>query len=580
MKYSRSLVAALALLLWCTDGGEAEQIRFNSQADWSAWKIPLGVVQVESSGRVVAKRFRKDINAALDAKLFDGGIRRAGSHSLTAPNLIDGDLSTGWSPDPAADPEDWFVEIDLGRGVSARRIRLIFDPAAPPFELFDLLLSNGEPTRDQVGNFIAGSLVYRTKERIAENDRHAVVYEPPDLFDKPLQYLRINLLKEAPGARLVEVEVESIGDDLAVGLVERGGDLSIVHDVTGSAQEVNVGNGRGLVDGSLVVSWNNGSEPRKTYDTWSHITLDLGGIFLVDFVRIIGLSFKPYQVLTSNGSLAPDGTLIWHKHFAGHGDDTRTANGLANHAFPAVPTRYVRLAWLIWDTACADFFGGLGNNTKWICFARGSTSEVQVFGQGYPRQISLQSDLIDLGSVQNITSVEWATDTPPGTRIEVRSRTGNEVEERSVYYDKDLREVTKRRWEKLIPSFRGPIDTLRSAGGDWSPWSRAYTLSGAPVQSPSPRRFVELDMRLISASGEAAAGVDWVGLNFSPPIAQETLGEIVPLQVRPGEMTQFFYFLRPRRTPVGFDRIAIESSSVPRFREAFLNGDPVEVEIR
>ncbi|NKB67697.1 MAG: hypothetical protein GKR89_11590 [Candidatus Latescibacteria bacterium] len=575
MKYALSTASLLVLL--APPSSLAEQIRFDGQADWDTWKIPLGVVQIDQAGRVTAKRFRKNTNAALDAPVFGGGIRRAGSDSLGALNLIDGDLTTGWSPDLAADSDDWFVEIDLGRGVSARRIRLIFDQAAPPFELFDLFLSNGEPTRDQVGNFIEGSLVYRSKKRIKENGRHVVLYEPPELFDNPLQYLRVDLLKEAPGARLVEIEVESIGDDLAVGLLERGGDLSIIHDVTGSAQEVNVGNGRGLVDGSLVIPWNNGSEPRKTYPTWSHITLDLGGIFLIDFVRIIGINFKSYEVLTSDGSLAPDGTLIWHKHFAGHGDDTRTVNGLANHTFPAVPTRFVRLAWLIWDPSCADFFGGIGNNTKWICFARGSTTEVQVFGQGFPRQIGLQSSLIDLGRTQNITHVEWAADTPPGTRVEVRTRTGNEVEERLAYYDKDLREVTQRRWEKLIPSFRGPIDTLRSAGGDWSPWSRAYTVSGAAVQSPSPRRFVELDMRLLSNSGETAASVDWLGLNFSPPIAQETLGEIVPLQVRPGERTQFSYFLRPRRSPNGFDRIAIESSSAPLFRQALLNGDPIEV---
>ena len=33
---------------------------------------------------------------------------------------------------------------------------------------------------------------------------------------------------------------------------------------------------------------------------------------------------------------------------------------------------------------------------------------------------------------------------------------------------------TQKRYDKLIPSFRGPIDTLLVPGGDWSPWSKIY----------------------------------------------------------------------------------------------------------
>ena len=50
-----------------------------------------------------------------------------------------------------------------------------------------------------------------------------------------------------------------------------------------------------------------------------------------------------------------------------------------------------------------------------------------------------------------------------------------------------------------------------------------------------------------------------------------------PLQVAPGQETQFSYFLRPATTRDGFDQIAIEATTVPRFDAALVDGEPVEV---
>ena len=83
-----------------------------------------------------------------------------------------------------------------------------------------------------------------------------------------------------------------------------------------------------------------------------------------------------------------------------------------------------------------------------------------------------------------------------GTRIELRTRTGNEVLETYTYRDKNGKEVTERRYNKLIPSFKGPIDTTLATGGDWSPWSRIYSFSGEAFLSPSPRRYLEIDVRM------------------------------------------------------------------------------------
>ena len=50
-----------------------------------------------------------------------------------------------------------------------------------------------------------------------------------------------------------------------------------------------------------------------------------------------------------------------------------------------------------------------------------------------------------------------------------------------------------------------------------------------------------------------------------------------PLQVAPGQKTLFSYFLRPATTQDGFDQIAIEATTAPRFDAAFVDGESVEV---
>ena len=131
---------AVLLLLCLAAAAEADQLRFSSARQWSDWQLPLGAVAVAPDGSIQPVRITKNIDAVRDALQLGGGIRRAGSNPRDANALLDGDPATGWAPSPDDDPDDWFVEIDLGRSVSAHSIALIFAADAPPFELFDLLL--------------------------------------------------------------------------------------------------------------------------------------------------------------------------------------------------------------------------------------------------------------------------------------------------------------------------------------------------------------------------------------------------------------------------------------------------------
>ena len=593
---------ALAALILSSYPLAADQLRYDSARDWRQWNLPLGAVELTPSGVIQPTRIEKGTDAVRDLDEFGGGIRNAGSNRAAARFVIDGNPATGWAPDPEDDPEDWFIEIDLGRAVSAHSVTLVFDAEAPPFALFDLLLSTGEPETDFIAAPIEGSLVYRVKERFKENSRHRVTYQIEQIDEEPIQFIRFEPLLLVPAARLAEVEVETIGDNIALGLLERGGGVDININLASNDQQP-LGKARALFDGDLYERWRAGTASRGLTDILAHMILDLGAVYWVDQTRIIGgvvvrsgfgggittrhyvsprrWDFRFYEFMTSDGSLSPDGTRLWTKHFSGASPGSQTSKGLVDHHFDLVPTRFVRIFWKYWDTSCFSLqrLGEVGGTSKIPgCGAGGTTDEIQIFGEGFPSEISFRSPLIDLGAGKNLNSIEWNGDEPPGTRIELRTRTGNEVIETYTYRDKNGKIVTERKYNKLIPSFKGPIDTTLAAGGDWSAWSRIYSFSGEAFLSPSPRRYLEFDVRMTSNSPAVGASLGHLAVNFTQPLADRVLGEIAPQQALPGMLTEFTYYLRPENA-IGFDRLAVESAAPVHFVGVSRNGAALNAQI-
>ena len=576
--------ACTGLLVPC--GLPADQIRFDTAQEWQSWNLPIGAVEITAGGRIQPVESRKGIKATLNARDFGGGIRGAGSNASDASLVLDGDLQSGWSPDPADPPEDWWLEVDLGRGVSARRVILIFDEAEPPMDLFEIFLSDGEAKVNQVSTPIPGSLVYRTRKRVGSNDQHELHFELDRARQQLMQFLRFEVLSYVSQARLVEVQVETVGDNLALGLLERDGTVEVILNLSNPNARMESGNSQAAVDGNLASGLRQSRHQRGTIDVFSQMTLDLGATFWVDQTRLVGIlesggfyifDFQFYEFMTSDGTLSPDGTLRWNKHFSGTFPYSQRANiPFVDHYFDLRPVRYVRVFWRYWDSVCGRL-SGLWD--PWPCNARGKLSELQVFGEGYPREVHLVSPLLDLRGLKNVSAVRWGADTPPDTRIEIRSRTGNHLKAEITYRDKDGKVITEKKYNKLIPSFKGPVDTVSTVGDDWSPWSQLYRPPGEKFLSPSLRRYMELDIRLVSDRPQEAATLDWLAVDFSSPLANITAGEIYPVEVQPGESTRFTYFLLSRETQAGgFDQVEMEASTAVRFIEAYLNGELVKVE--
>ena len=119
------------------------------------------------------------------------------------------------------------------------------------------------------------------------------------------------------------------------------------------------------------------------------------------------------------------------------------------------------------------------------------TREMQFYGEGYQPRVSLTSPLIALDGARTLSSIAWEGDTPPGTSIALRSRTGNQIADVLRYFKKDGSEITEEQYNKLNKFAKKDIDiaTEQVAGGDWSDWSEEYDFSGSPITSPSPREY-------------------------------------------------------------------------------------------
>ena len=554
----------------------AEEIRIDTAEQWRMWTLPGDALSVGTDA-ISPSFVRRDINAVQNAPDFGGGIRAAGSALGQAERVIDGDPATAWLPSSETSVEDWWIEFDLGRAVSAREIVLTLAPEGPPLEFFRVFASNGEEFFNTSGTTIAGQIRYNDTWRYSFNEERLITI---NFGLKPLQFIRIQADRTTPGAGLAELAVESVGDNIALGLIDRGGAVSILNEI-GGAKEGYESSGKSitLVDGDIKSNWTykGASAPGDT-----EFEFDLGAVFWVDRVRLLGdltgippsgverartrqlaINYSWYKLWASDGSLSPDGSLRWTL-VGGLPESRRNWRDIVHfeERFPLEQIRYLRLR-----------FGNQG------CCLSGTTAEVQVFGEGHPAKLKATSPIYDLGGDKNITALSWQADLPPGTRLEIRSRSGNELIELYIFHDKNGKEITQRKYDKLIPSFKGRIDTLRSPGADWSTWSESYDAPNLPFLSPVPRRYLQLDASFFSTDRQRAVRLEEIALEFDEPLAAITRGEIYPVEVQPGEPAIFTYFIRPGFAPgnIGFDQLLLTSSAPIEFHELRIDGETATV---
>jgi hypothetical protein len=353
--------------------------------------------------------------------------------------------------------------------------------------------------------------------------------------------------------RLAGIEVFTQGDNIALGVIDGGGSV----DLTGT-----FGADPGL-DGLyesnyLQLVWS----PDARYADRGIMTLDLGAQFWPDFYRMVGFFSGVDEVATwtSDGERDPNGNLRFTEIDRNPSGQDRGDIEIAIDR--ARPVRYVRTQ--IFSDA-AGRAGGYNTGDR--------VRELQIFGRGFPSEVTLTSPVIELPGAVFLGGIEWDADIPAADKVdlEIRTRTGDRLVEVTEYFGSGGEVKTATEYDKLPTSFRGPTVTRRVPGGGWSSWSQRYQVSGQRVSSPSPRRYVQVQARMLSTTPDLAAVLRSIQLEMLSPAAVRSFAEVWPAEVELGIPSDFELFVRP--TFVERDPGSQASS---RFDEVWLDPAPVQ----
>jgi hypothetical protein len=594
-------------------------VRIERTEEWSAWVSPAGVRNINDDGTVTPRFLRRSLNAALNATDFTYVISQGdtlqGGVTATVPSAeptlpahaADGDIDTFWEPERGTDIEDWGLQLDLGRTLTVERIRLRFvdETLGDPFLKFRVMVSDGlffgegteqrrrfsrvglmtRPNKDQreftfelqpqrqVDTGVTGAIVQIINIDILDSDgpRAAEVspeaYAALDSLDRgAVDYFRRTLSgrlilvtedthqalpPEEQGPvrhyrherpRLAEIEVIAQGENI-VGLTQRDRQRGLNQN---SSDFILF---RVFTDGLYATQLD-----MRVYDPFTdrnQVRIDLGAKYWLDRIKLLSPADPPpaYQMRISDGSINPSGDFVWTTF-----DEKRNQAGYQHveERFRQQEVRHIEVRRL-------EFSGQSGE--------QGNLSEIQAYGEGFVSEVELTSPFMRLGRPRMFSSVVWEGSEPPNTTIEVRTRTGDEIQEVPHYFGLNKREISRVQWERIPESLRPPEVIEEVAGPDWSPWSETYQASGAAFSSPNPRTFVQTQVRLLSREPLRSAALDALELRFGAPLVDKVLAEIWPIdEVPPGSEEDFTLYLRPlfgSGNP-GFDRIRLSSSaSVP-----------------
>ena len=362
-----------------------------------------------------------------------------------------------------------------------------------------------------------------------------------------------NFRRERP--RLAELEVVAEGDDIAHGIFRRSGAITSPDSRTGAILlDSDVESGH-----LLLLS----SNPVVSFDPTQSVIFDLGSFFWLDAHRMTytfpsdGFTFGDYTLEVSDGSLEPDGSLKWAVAVARQ--QTAALGGVIGkitegNNFDPVAARFVKLGWNV--QARPERLTA-------------NPSEIQLFGAGFQPRVTLTSQRIPLEGVKNLMSIEWDAITPPGTKVQLQTRTGNSFSADTLYYHGDnLRIYQGGADEYYDRKNRRDLGDKIRIWVDGPDWEKSFSAlyddpAGSPITSPSPREFVRIQATLTSARPDVHATLQEIRLNFADPVASRLVAEITPARVDSLAVpSTFSVYLAPAELLAGgFDQLLLAAPS-------------------
>ncbi|MCY3668993.1 MAG: hypothetical protein OXH81_25290, partial [Gemmatimonadetes bacterium] len=192
--------------------------------------------------------------------------------------------------------------------------------------------------------------------------------------------------------------------------------------------------------------------------------------------------------------------------------------------------------------------------------------QLLLYGFGFLPQVTLQTPAIELGDAPRILSnISWEAQTPPGTQLQIRTRTGNRLTEDKHFFNKQGVEIPEADYRKTLSFMRGDSTVAFVPDeGDWSPWSQFYEQPGAAITSPSPRRYIIIEAALLSDDPHQSAVLHNLNIGLKDPLAHQILGEVTPRRAQQsGQPEEFTLFLtippnEAGSAGLGFDQVLFE----------------------
>lgn len=315
-------------------------------------------------------------------------------------------------------------------------------------------------------------------------------------------------------------------------------------------------------DRATFWEWVEGIQSRFTgqrYLETRRITMDLGGLFFVNRVRIVaaesGLYPDKLDVTADLGVQKKD-------NVSGYG-----AARLGGQLVFELPEN-------VQDTIDVRFPPALARSVGLLLYRASPKSlrigELEVYGVGYAHQASYVGPFIDLGEPAVWGDIRWRGRKDSRARVWIQSRAGNDLDP-NVYWrftgrgdeitslDEAGQPLDAADYLFLKPGEAGEItyDT-----DNWSFWSSPYAFadsSGTPIASPGPNSVFQLRVDFLPVGSEGGE-VEFIEFSATkPPLAEEVLGEIYPPEVALGEVASFRYAIQPiiRAQHSGFDAVEI-----------------------
>ena len=207
----------------------------------------------------------------------------------------------------------------------------------------------------------------------------------------------------------------------------------------------------------------------------------------------------------------------------------------------------------------------------------------ELYGGGYVRQASYESDVIELDDIASLGEIRWSGRQDPHAQVAIRTRAGidpqpvifwetrpeqqDDVEFLQGGGELSLTEY-KHQYDRLADFLKpeDEQDRVRPDTEHWSFYSSPYAFGhpGVPIASPGPRKFVQLRVDFASTTVEDGGKIDYIEFKASvPPSVRRLVGELHPIETQVGEATQFTYYISPtiRATDRSFDGVEIATPS-------------------